>query len=173
MTQHESKQWILPERAFGECFGCAPHNTKGLKLRFWYTEEGCISYHRIPQEYCGFTGLIHGGIIATLLDEVAAWTVITHLFRVGMTIQVLVKYLKPVPTDEDLVITGKIKDHIGDRVTVLSEIKSEEGVILAEAESKWLLPNNTLLEKITGLNGEKINLLASETIEYIKKKQEE
>lgn len=90
-----------------------------------------------------------------------------------MTIQVLVKYLKPVQTNEDLVIAGKIKDHIGDRVTVLSEIKSEKGVILAEAESKWLLPNNTLLEKITGLNWEKINLLASETIEYIKKKQEE
>ena len=163
MTQENSKQWILPERAFGECFGCAPHNTKGLKLRFWYTEEGCVSYHTIPNEYCGFTGLVHGGIIATVLDEVAGWTVITHLHQIGITLQAMVKYLRPVPTDEEMVITGRIKDHSRDRVTVLSTISSNKGLLLAEAESNWLLPSNTLLEKVTGLNGEQINHFITET----------
>jgi acyl-coenzyme A thioesterase PaaI-like protein len=173
MSEKISKQWLLPERAFGECFGCAPHNTKGLKLRFWYTEEGCVSHHIIPKEYCGFTGLAHGGIIATLLDEVAAWTVITQLFCVGITLQVTVSYIKPVPTEEEIIIKGKIETHEGDRVTTLSTILSKKGTILAEAKSKWLLPDEAILQKITGLDSKVLNQVKSEVINPIRKMQAE
>ena len=171
MSQNKSKLWSLPKRAFGDCFGCAPHNTKGLKLQFWYTENGCVSYHSIPKEYCGFTGLVHGGIIATLLDEVAAWTIITHLFRIGITVQITVKYLKPIPTEEELVIKAEILEHNGENIIVLARIQSKNGLILAEANSKWLIPSNTLLEKITGLNTQELDDLLKETIEPIQKKQ--
>lgn len=171
MSQKKSKQWLLPKHAFGDCFGCAPHNTIGLKLQFWYTEKGCVSYHSIPKDYCGFKGLVHGGIIATLLDEVAAWTIITHLFRVGITVQITVKYLKPIPTEEDLTIEAEIIEHIGENVVVLARILSKKELVLAEAESKWLIPSNSFLQKITGLNAQELERLIDDIIDPIQKKQ--
>ncbi|MHA1975908.1 MAG: PaaI family thioesterase [Candidatus Hodarchaeales archaeon] len=171
MSQKESEEWLLPKRAFGDCFGCAPHNTKGLKLQFWYTENGCVSYHSIPKEYCGFTGLAHGGIIATLLDEVAAWTIITHLFRIGITIQITVNYLKPIPTEEELVINAEILKHKGKKATVLAKIISKNGLILAEAKSEWLIPSNAFLQETTGINAQELDLFIKETIGLIQKKQ--
>lgn len=173
MVHDTSKQWILPERAFGECFGCGPQNAKGLKLRFWYTKEGCISNHKIPNEYCGFTGLAHGGIIATLLDEVAAWTVITQLFRIGITLQATVNYIKPVPTEEEIIIKGEIEKHKENRVTTLSKILSKDNIILAEAKSKWLLPEDAMLQKITGLDSKALNQVRDEVITPIRKMQSE
>jgi len=173
MVQNELKQWLLPKRAFGDCFGCAPHNTKGLNLQFWYTEKGCISYDRVPKEFCGFTGLTHGGIIATLLDEVAAWTVITHLYQIGITIQATVNYLKPVPTEEPLIIEGEITKKSGEHVETLAKVSSKKGLLLAQAESKWLIPSNSLLSKITGLDQEEIERLISTTVEEIKKLKQE
>ncbi len=169
MTQEKSSRWLLPKRAFGDCFGCAPHNTKGLKLRFWLTEEGCESYHAIPKEYCGFTGLVHGGIIATILDEVAAWTIITQFFRIGITAQAKVKYLKPVPTEEELIIKGNIREQTGKQIVVLSQITTKDSTVLAEAESKWLLPDKTMLQKLTGLTAEELNYIIDEVVEPLKK----
>ncbi|MHA1156965.1 MAG: PaaI family thioesterase, partial [Candidatus Heimdallarchaeota archaeon] len=151
MAQNNTEEWLLPSRGFVDCFGCAPHNTKGLKLRIWYTKKGCISYYTIPEEYCGFTGLTHGGIIATLMDEVAAWTIITHLRRIGITLQVNVRYLKPVPTGVEINIEGVILENNEENVVSLARILSKKGTVLAEAESRWLLPDSNHLQKITGI----------------------
>ena len=169
MAQNNTEEWLLPSRGFVDCFGCAPHNTKGLKLRIWYNKEGCTSYYTIPEEYCGFKGLAHGGIIATLLDEVAAWTIITHLQRFGITLQANVHYLKPVPTGIEIDIKGRIMENNEENVVSLARIQSKKGTILAEAESRWLLPNTNLLQKITGISATEIEKLIEKAISPIQK----
>ncbi len=173
MSQNKSKKWLLSKQGFVDCFGCSPNNTKGLKVQIWYTKKGCISYHRIPKEYCGFKGIAHGGIVATLLDEVAAWTIIAHLFRVGITVQATVRYLKPVPTDVDIEIEGEILENTEENAVIFTKIRSKEGTILAEAESKWLLPDSKTLQKITGTNAQDIDSMVEETITPIKNIQRE
>jgi uncharacterized protein (TIGR00369 family) len=167
MSQNKTGELLLPRRGFVDCFGCSPRNPKGLKLRIWYTKKGCTSYYTIPKEYCGFKGLVHGGIIATLLDEVSAWTIITHFFRVGVTVEAKIKYLKPVPTQIEIDIIGEIINSNKERITVLTKIQSKEGNVLAEAESKWLLPNPKILQKITGLDASEINQLSRKIIQPI------
>ncbi|MFX0171413.1 MAG: PaaI family thioesterase [Candidatus Hodarchaeota archaeon] len=156
MLQDKSNSCQLPSRGFVDCFGCSPYNSKGLKLGIWYTEKGCMSYYSIPSEYCGFKGLAHGGIIATLLDEVAAWTIIAQLFRVGITRQISIHYLKPIPTGEELEIEGKLIQKDEQNAVVHTYIRSKEGVLLAEAESKWLLPTFSTIEEITGIKKEEM-----------------
>lgn len=168
MTVNKNNEWLLPTRGFANCFGCSSDNTKGLKLRIWYTKKGCVSYHSIPKEYCGFKGLVHGGIIATLLDELAAWTIITHLHRFGLTTEVKVRYIRPVRTEVEINIEGEIQNQLGDNVEVLTKIRSAEGELLAEAESKWLLPEVSVLQKITGFSTEEIEQLVEETIRPIR-----
>lgn len=157
-------EWPLPRRNFVDCFGCSPRNDKGLQLQLWYTEKGCKSYYTISKEFCGFKGITHGGIVATLLDEVAAWTIITHLFKIGVTLQANVRYLEPVRTDEEVIIEGEIIENNEERVTVMTKILSKNGSVLAEAESKWLMPDPRFLQKITGISAHDFDKLFEETI---------
>jgi uncharacterized protein (TIGR00369 family) len=167
MSLDKSNNWQLPSRGFVDCFGCSPYNAKGLKLKMWYTEKGCMSYYTIPNEYCGFKGLAHGGIIATLLDEVAAWTIVAHLFRVGITRQISIRYLKPVPTSEELEVEGELIQNDEQNAVVHTKIRSKEGIILAKAESKWLLPTFSTIEEITGINKEEMEKTMKRIIDPI------
>ena len=169
MARNNTDEWLLPSRVFVDCFGCAPHNTKGLKLRIWYTKKGCISHYIIPEEYCGFKGIAHGGIIATLLDEVAAWTIMTQLFRFGITLQANVRYLKPVPTGVEIEIKARISEKSGKNVVTSASILSKKDTVLAEAESRWLIPDSGLLQKITGISATEIEGLIAKSVEPLQK----
>ena len=145
--------FVLPTQGFYDCFGCSPNNERGLKLKIWYSDEGCFAYYKIPENLCGFTGVAHGGIIASLLDEIAAWTIITQLFRVGVTLELTIRYLKLVPTNEEITIKGRILEENGKNISVKTSIYStNEGTLLAEANSKWLLPKYSTIARTLEIN---------------------
>lgn len=77
------------------CFGCSPHNERGLRLEFWEDGEEIVAKWQPKKEFEGWIGVLHGGIQATLLDEVAAWLVFIKLKTAGVTMQLSVDYPKP------------------------------------------------------------------------------
>ncbi len=151
------------------CFGCSPSNDHGLKLKFYLSdeEEGCFTECIISDNFCGFDGLVHGGIIAALLDEVAAWTIICQLYEVGITREIKTRFLNPVRANSKIRVEGEIIDYEGKNVTVLSKITSNKGLLLAEAESKWVIPSISTLAKIGGMNKEYIKQLIKSVIQPI------
>jgi len=176
MTENDSSIWELPRNDFHNCFGCSQNNQHGLKLRFWYTPDGCRSYYTIPSEYSGFSGIAHGGIIATMLDEVAAWTIIVHYLRLGITQNISIRYLKPVKTCTEILIEGKIIENNEKSAKILSIISSNEGKVLAEAKSNWLIPSYSIISQIMGVDKETIESEISQYIlplqEFLSKKRE-
>ena len=176
MTENDSSIWELPRNDFHNCFGCSQNNQHGLKLRFWYTPDGCRSYYTIPSEYSGFSGIAHGGIIATMLDEVAAWTIIVHYLRLGITQNISIRYLKPVKTCTEILIEGKIIENNEKSAKILSIISSSEGKVLAEAESNWLVPSYSIISKIMGVSKKtiesEINQYTLPLQEFLSKKRE-
>ncbi len=147
----------IPKVNFSNCFGCSPSNSHGLKLRFWLSDKGCIkSRCVIPSHFCGFDGLAHGGIIATLLDEIAAWTNFVHLQRIGVTLEASIHYFKPVPTDTEILIEGNLIQNDEKKSIINSTIHSSEGTLLAEAKSTWLLPSSSTIAKMTGVDESEI-----------------
>ena len=82
------------------CFGCSPTNPYGLKCKF--VDEGeYITCHWVPSEnYQGFFHVLHGGIQATLIDEIASWAIFSHEKTAGVTTEMQVKYRRPVRTDQ-------------------------------------------------------------------------
>ena len=176
MTENDSTIWELPRNDFHNCFGCSQNNQHGLKLRFWYIPDGCRSYYTIPSEYSGFSGIAHGGIIATMLDEVAAWTIIVHYLRPGITQNMSIRYLKPVKTCTEILIEGKIIENNEKSSKILSIISSKEGKVLAEAESNWLIPSYSTISKIMGVDKETIEEEMNKFIlplqEFLNKKRE-
>jgi acyl-coenzyme A thioesterase PaaI-like protein len=59
------------------CFVCGVENIQGLQIDFYEVEAGKVTAAiTVPQHFQGYPGIVHGGIIAAMLDEVAGRTVI-------------------------------------------------------------------------------------------------
>ncbi len=139
----------LPNEWAGNCFGCSTKNEHGLKLKVLLSKNGCVSYTEVPERFCGFDGIVHGGIIATLLDEIAAWTLIVHIKRLCITQEAKIKYFKPVFVNKTIIVESQIKE-LNDRIVkTLAYIKNLDGLILAESESQWIIPELSTLAKLT------------------------
>ena len=135
----------------GQCFGCSPTNRHSLRLRFYPTENGCLARCNIPEHYCGFDGIVHGGVTTTLLDEVAAWTMAMKIGQPGLTVKLEVHYYGPVPTETDLIVEGILLGRDEKSAFVRSTVYSEAGASLAEAESTWRLATLSRASQIMGV----------------------
>lgn len=78
------------------CFGCSPYNEIGLQLEFWENREELIAKWKPQKSLEGWTGVVHGGIQASLLDELAGWIVLVKIKTSGVTMDMNIKYLKPL-----------------------------------------------------------------------------
>ena len=152
------------------CFGCSPTNNYGLQLKFYLSDEfkGCFSECYIPDHFCGFANFVHGGIIAALLDEVAAWAIISQLLSVGITREITTKFLNPVQANEKIRVEGEIINHTEKVVFVHSRIISDDGGLLAEAESKFSLPSVSTLAKLAGIDKNQLAKLFENVIQPIR-----
>lgn len=91
------------------CFGCSPANDIGLHLAFWEDGEELVARWNPHKWYEGWKGVLHGGIQATLMDEMAAWVVFIKLKTAGVTSRLNVHYLKPVfSTKGEITIRGRL-----------------------------------------------------------------
>ena len=77
------------------CFGCDPDNVIGLRLNFVETEDGVAATWAPRDDLQGYPGVIHGGVQATLADEVAAWYVYAKLGVAGITRSMQIEYKRP------------------------------------------------------------------------------
>jgi acyl-coenzyme A thioesterase PaaI-like protein len=77
------------------CFGCDPDNPIGLKLAFTLEGDRVTAIWEPRTDLEGYPGVIHGGIQATLLDEIAAWYVYAVMGRAGVTRRLTVEYARP------------------------------------------------------------------------------
>lgn len=142
----------IPNYWTGNCFGCSRKNPQGLNLRFWLTEKGCYTRCAIPDHLCGIDGLVHGGIITLLLEEVAQWAIISHLGRFGMTHEILVRYLKPVPTNTDILVKAQIINKDEKNIVFNSTLHNSEGILLVESESNWTFVSPSTVAKASAVD---------------------
>lgn len=117
------------------CFVCGRENPAGLKMDFYTTAPGeTRAEFSVPSDYEGYPGMVHGGIIAAMLDETGgrAWMDDPNHFMV--TAQLNIRYRKPVPTGTPLVLLGLAGMRRGRVAEAHSEIHGPGGEVLAEAE---------------------------------------
>ena len=67
------------------CFGCGPDHPHGFRLRFEREDDAIVTTFTPGEHHQGPPGIMHGGLVSTLADEVAAWTVIGALGKFGFT----------------------------------------------------------------------------------------
>ena len=83
-----------------KCFGCAPDNPIGLHMEFFEEGYNVLCFWRPQNHFEGWVGVLHGGIISTLMDETAGWVVTRKLQAAGMTSKLDVTFRKPVTSSE-------------------------------------------------------------------------
>jgi uncharacterized protein (TIGR00369 family) len=124
--------------AQNHCFGCGQANPVGLKLEFSKSPEGAVVSNAIvSDQYEGPPGYLHGGIIATLLDE--AMSKANRAQGVtAMTRQMQVEYLRPVPSGAAIRIQGRVTRSEGRKHWTEAEIQNAGGVLLAHATGLFI-----------------------------------
>jgi len=124
--------------AQNHCFGCGQGNPVGLRLNFSVSADGVVVCDAtISDNYEGPPGYLHGGIIATLLDE--AMSKANRAQGVtAMTRQMEVQYLRPVPSKNPIRITGKVTRSEGRKHWAEAQIHNAEGTLLAQASALFI-----------------------------------
>lgn len=84
------------------CFGCSPGNSFGLRMNFVEEGEELVSYWQPLKQFQGYHTVLHGGIQATLMDEIASWFVYAKLKAAGVTSRAEIRYIKPVYVDKGI-----------------------------------------------------------------------
>lgn len=84
-----------------DCFGCSPNNPVGLQMDFYEDGDEIVSIWHPATHLQGWVNVLHGGIQATLCDEIASWVVFRKLQTTGVTATLEARYLKSVSTLDD------------------------------------------------------------------------
>jgi uncharacterized protein (TIGR00369 family) len=124
--------------ANNRCFGCGPASQNGMHLEFFRAEDGSlVSFSIIPDTFEGPPGYLHGGIIATLLDEAMSKAVRAQ-GSISMTRKIEIEYLRPVPSGTQLRIEGRVVRNELRKHWAEARILNEGGTVLAEAKGLFI-----------------------------------
>jgi len=121
----------------GMCFGCGKNNPIGLKLEFDLDKENLTVEGRFRprREHEGYAGIMHGGLVATLLDE-AMLKLLWDSGISAVTATLEVKLVRPVPIEGELFIKGRVDSEQGRLIHTSAEVENEQGTVLAKGRAK-------------------------------------
>jgi uncharacterized protein (TIGR00369 family) len=121
------------------CFACGKDNPDGMRLKFTIdaSRGRALGHFRIPRRYQGPPGHLHGGIIATILDEVMG-KVNKLRSVVALTRSMQIEYLRPVPLRQPLIVEGWEMHVRGRRHTNAAEIRNSKGEVLARGKAVFI-----------------------------------
>lgn len=122
------------------CFGCGSQNPVGLHLNFYRLpdDDGAWAGWTPSSEYEGYNGMIHGGIICTLLDEIMAWSLYARSTW-AVTARMQTAFRKPVVIGEPVRLIGKVTRDRGRALEIHGEIlRAADNALLAEADATFI-----------------------------------
>jgi uncharacterized protein (TIGR00369 family) len=119
------------------CFVCGQHNAAGLRLSFREDASGggVVAEVVFPAHLQGWQGVVHGGLLATVLDEIMVQAATAKGIHC-VTAEITVKYREPAATGEPYTIVGKVLEARGKLVMAESSLRDASGKVRAQASGK-------------------------------------
>ena len=142
------------------CFACGDRNHHGLRMRFEVdrTTGGVLCRYSPREADQGFPGVLHGGVVSTLLDESMAWALWVQHGALAVTAKMETRYRRTVPADRLLAVRAHVAAARGRRFEVTARLLDVEDAVLAEATALFLrLPpdeEQSVLDRIGWHRGE-------------------
>lgn len=129
--------------AVNGCFGCGLGNQIGLRLTFQVaaSEKGVLTSTaavQLDRRFEGSAGFLHGGILATLMDE--AMSKLNRPLGVkAMTRHLEIDYLRPSPAGEPLRLVGTHLRRDGRKLLHAAELRDQSGILLVKASGVFIV----------------------------------
>jgi acyl-coenzyme A thioesterase PaaI-like protein len=129
----------------GTCFGCGERNPNGLKMRFLDQGRESVCEYAVPAEYQSWQGMVHGGLIALMLDEAVGWAG-WHAGHPGLTGKLEVRYRLPLKIAEPVRVVGKVERIRRSLVYAVAHIdRLSDGVRVADASATLMAAPTVVL----------------------------
>lgn len=123
------------------CLICGMDNELGVKAQFYNMEDGSVGgLFTFRPEHQSYPGRVHGGMLATMIDELAGrvlWT--DRPDQIAVTMDISVKYRKPVPYDVPLKGRGVYEKKLSRAYSAKCYILDYDNNVLAEGEARYLI----------------------------------
>ena len=127
------------QERYGHCFACGVANESGLNLEFEALDGGGVTALYIPQErHQGWPSVLHGGIVATLLDEAAAYVAYAR-GQHAATARLNIRYSRPAPLDEPLRVSASLVKDTRRLLTIETHVTTLADERIADAEATLML----------------------------------
>jgi uncharacterized protein (TIGR00369 family) len=126
------------------CFMCGRENNLGLKMVFYNNPETdqVQATVTVPEQFNGYPGIVHGGIVAAILDETAGRAVLLdgNFDNLFITLRLNMTYRKSTPTNTPLKAVGWL-EHKGNRgMKVAAELSLPDGTVTTECKAVVIRP---------------------------------
>ena len=120
------------------CFVCGEENHAGLQQRFFVEDDVVKTLLNPKAHHCGYANTVHGGIVATILDETMGWAANRALQRMCITADITVRYKLPVPGDAESIVCARVTKANKRLVYLEGWIEDPGGQHLAKAEARFM-----------------------------------
>ena len=121
-----------------KCFGCSPSNPIGLNLQFVEDGDYVFVDWEPREEFQGFINVLHGGIQATIMDELAAWCVNVKVKTSGVTKSFTMEYHKPAYVNKgNLKFRAQLLRMEKNIAIIKTELFNTEGELCSEGEFRY------------------------------------
>ncbi len=132
-----------------DCFACGPNNPWGLHMTFRSDGQRLFCRLAVPSRYCGWEGVVHGGIVTAILDEIMSWSAHHLIRRLILTRSIRVEFTRPVPAARELSVEGWVAERVNDREAVMeSEIRDADGTLCARGTGVFALLTPALARRL-------------------------
>ncbi|MEY4616396.1 MAG: hypothetical protein RJB66_1356 [Pseudomonadota bacterium] len=129
-------------------------NDWGLQAEFFKGKEktAYCKWERVIDPFQGFSGIIHGGILVTLADELMANCVLAHTEKFSVSLKATVKWHSPVKIGDAVLGYAQIISEYKNFKKVRFIIQSEAGKVVLSGEGLFYLPTQKQFNRMTGIN---------------------
>ena len=131
MADEDTQRVELDPLTFGPdqlCYGCGPNNPRGLRLRFAREGDSVVTTYTPTSGLDGPPGIFHGGLQATLCDEVSGWALVGLLGKMGFTTSMKVRYMRPMRLDVPIEARARVASQKGPIVTLKVTLSQQDKV---------------------------------------------
>jgi uncharacterized protein (TIGR00369 family) len=121
---------------YRNCFVCGQGNARGLKLELRNIGGTAEADFTPDRSLEGYDGVVHGGIVSALLDEVMVWSAFYTTGFHAVTAELSVRFVRPLRVGVACRVLGSVRENKGRLILTEASIEDESGAVLARAEGK-------------------------------------
>lgn len=130
------------------CIICGRENASGLRWQYWQSGERAWASGEIPAHLQGFHGIVHGGIIAAMLDDALWYAINAATGQITLTAELTTRYRRPAPIGSRLTAAARYTGNQRRILTAEARLWGPNGEVLATATGRFLPGDNDLADRI-------------------------